>query len=630
MLLFLIIFNVVSKPEHLFRVNSFSLPQDSDSTSHSLLITSTPHPPTRTDQIPNSLNPGEILKRKKENGTYTLKTGKIDTSAFSLSPTIYHFEIPRWSSLAEIARFRFYRSPTDNQNLDTEVIYFDNEHIYSVDISTLYFMRRGEWESINGTRKSPTGSLHLHSTPAGADVYFFGEFTGFQTPCTIDGLIAGNYEIELFLPNYRFIGRNVKVLRDTLIRTSFELLSDFDPIHIIGEKTHGKLILPHPPVNSPFKVNDSVLHQPEILLMEGEHSLKWNGGNLYREIDTTLFIKAGELHYFNVPYERLHGTININAHPEEMLICIDGRDCHTGNSSFTLPTGFYTLRASKSGYLEEKRKILISPDVQSRISVILQPNLDRDGDGFPDSIDRCPDVYGLFMGCPRMRFTDAFAIKLDEVREYVQSDSLTFGISVLGTVSRFPGQKEFADFLTSFSSGRFGGINNYRGLSSLNKYQLSWRGLQAQLELGQWASGLRFKRSDTLTLQTKNDTYYVYHDSLNNIEPAIYIPSTAVSLGMRYKFDNFSIAYSLGYQWENIIVDQLISSSDGSLHEVRFSNNWWFHQLTLTRDLVSTATITPSVYCQIKFPFGPVARTRWYSLQTGLQINYSPSWWREK
>ena len=130
---------------------------------------------------------------------------------------------------------------------------------------------------------------------------------------------------------------------------------------------------------------------------------------------------------------------------------------------------------------------------------------DIDGDGFVDSVDECPRKYGLFGGCPKMKPGEALKVKTEEIINFVKTDPLTFGFSLIGGINRVPTSKRFGKLLSSFSGVKIGGINNYRGLTIVNNYHIQYRGLFTGLELGQWIGGLAFQRDDTLEIATKRE-----------------------------------------------------------------------------------------------------------------------------
>ncbi|MFP4164339.1 MAG: PEGA domain-containing protein [Chitinispirillaceae bacterium] len=573
---------------------------------------------------PSFIKPGEVVMRKKIDGEYRLYQGTLDTAGFNCFPPLYAFAIPSWSKSGELFWYRFYNSRSKEFNLDEETVYFDSERIYLPRRKEIHYFRKNRWHTIRGENRPPLGDLYVESQPDGAEIYLFGENTGKKTPATLRGLVAGDYQIELFLPQHKFQRRNITVHQDSFTQVSFELFSDFDTLHIMGEDQHGTLVLPYPPQGTPYKLNDSTISSYKKLLLEGEYRLRWNGNGLYRDIDTTLFVPAGKMVYFNTPFERMTGKVRFVPKPKDALICFEGYPCLPGKHTVELPCGLYFAKIRKRGYESENRRFIVSADKITVIESQLIPNADWDGDGYADSIDQCPEVYGLYDGCPKQRFGDAVKIKMREVEEYIHSEPFSFTIAGIGMISRIPTRKSFYNFLSSFSGGRMGGVNNYKGLTLGNMYQVSYRGLLAQVELGQWSSGLRYRRPDTLVLNTHNDRYSVWYDSLFEVDPAIFFPSTALSFGFKYRLLNYSLSYSIGYQWEDIILDQIQRESDGKFHRIQFDNDWWFHEIALEADLFTDTKITPSAYVKIKFPFGSVKRTRWHVFHGGIQIRFRP------
>lgn len=574
---------------------------------------------------PSLIRPGELVLRKKIDAEYRLYMGQLDTAGFSTFPPLYSFPIPSWSNSGEIFWYRFYSEQSEKLHLDIETVYFDEERIYVPRHSEIHYFRKDRWHTIKGEKRSPTGELFVESEPEGAEIFLFGKSTGEKTPSTLSGLVAGEYEVELFLPEYQFQRRTVKVYQDSMIHTSFELFSDFDTLHIMGQNQHGMLVLPYPPLDSPYKLGDSTIHSPKNLLVEGEYRLTWNGQKQYRDVDTTVFVPAGKMVFFNVPFNQLKGRVRFVTEPRDALVCLEGFPCSPGEQTVDLPSGLYVAEIRKRGYESQKRKFLVSADKITVIKSVLELNMDQDGDGYPDSVDHCPEIYGLYDGCPKQKFRDAVKIKAEEVREYIYSEPFSFTISGIGMINRIPTRKHFHNFLSSFSGGRVGGVNNYQGLTVGNLLQASYRGFLANVELGQWSSGLRYRRPDTLILNTENENYYIWYDSLFDVDPTIFLPSTAVSFGFKYRLLNYSFSYCLGYQWEDIIIDQVMSESDGRFHRIRFDNDWWFHELALEGDLFTDTKMTPSAYVKVKFPFGPMLRTRWHVIQMGLQLRFRPT-----
>ncbi|MCL2182516.1 MAG: PEGA domain-containing protein [Chitinispirillia bacterium] len=576
---------------------------------------------------PPFIRPGQVVMRKKFGADYRLYLGDLDTTAFRAFPPIYAFPIPSWSRSGQAMWYRFYTKITTNRNLDLETVFFDNERMYIQHHSKVYYSRNDEWDSIAGAPATPWGQLQIDSDPPGADIYLYGKPTGKKTPAVLRNMLSGRYEVELFLPDYRFQRRSVSVPDGGTAVSSFQMMSDFDTLLVLGERQHGVLVLPFPPIDSAYFIDDTLKAAFQEELLEGDYRLTWNGGGLYKDIDTVITIPPGQMVYFNVPFVRLGGQVAFYLFPQDALLCIEGLPCGPGGTTVDLPSGFHTVRFSRFGYEPERRKFIVSHGKKSIIRVQLRVNADRDSDGFPDSLDRCPDVYGLYDGCPKPDLRTSFMMKYEELIEYMETEPFTFAVSGISYISRNPTNRRFHNFMASFSGGYLGGMNNYQGIALGNIYQLSARGFMAQVELGQWASGIKYRRPDTLTIRTGRDRYLVWYDSLFQIDPAIFLPSTAVSVGFKYRLNSYSVGYSLGFQWEDIIIDEIERLSDRKFQRVQFDNDWWFHEIMLEADLFMDTFMSPSLYGKFKFPFGPTMRTKWHSFQIGLQFRVRPANW---
>ncbi|MDR2592052.1 MAG: PEGA domain-containing protein [Chitinispirillales bacterium] len=583
---------------------------------------------------PAFIKPGRVVMRKKYGADYRLYSGELDTTAFNAFPPIYVFKLPPWSRSGQAMWYRFYAKRTGNRNLDLETVFFDNERMYVQHHEKLFYSRNDEWDSIVGATAAPYGELLLDSEPPGADIYLYGKATGKRTPALFRDMIAGRYEAELFLPDYRFQRRSVSVPAHGSASSSFQLMSDFDTLYVLGEAQHGILVLPYPPIDSAYRVGDTATYahrEPRLTLLEGEYRIVWNGGGLYKDVDTVISVPAGRMIYFSTPFVRLVGSAVFELHPPDALLCIEGFPCQTGGVEAEMYSGFYTARISRFGYEPERRKFVISHGKKYLIRVTLDETADRDYDGFPDSLDRCPDDYGLYDGCPKPGFKYTARMKWEELTEYMETEPLSFAISGIGIISRSPTGRRFRTVLSEFSGGSSGGLNNYNGVTLGNAYQVSFRGFTAQAELGQWVSGVKFRRPDTLYYPNRNNTLYkIWYDSLYNVDPAIFFPSTALSVGFKYRLWNYSVGYSIGRQWEDIIIDDVEDVRDGELKRIVFDNDWWFHELMVEADLFIDTFVSPSLYAKFKLPFGPTLRTKWHSLHCGLQFRIRPSNWKSK
>jgi hypothetical protein len=573
----------------------------------------------------NAIRPGKLVMRKKCVSGYSFFTGKLDTSVFFKRPPLYAFSIPGWARLSDIIQYRFYREPTDKPGRDEETVYFDNERIFVRNFSVIYYYRNGIWFHLDGMDSLLMGGISIISEPPGAAVAIDGESTSEITPCTINRLLPGIHKIELFLDNYHFLSKSVKVYSDSTVKTSFQLLSDMDTVYITGSVPYGLLLLPQPPIDSLFMIDSQSVRSGRVQLQPGKHRISWNGAQLYESVDTTITIADGVVSYFDFMFRRRYGMLRIHPVPADAQICIQNDPCRFGEQIVEIPTEIYRVTAHRYGFKSIMKEVLVQPDTIITCEINLLRSPDRDADGFVDSVDKCPDIYGLYDGCPRQRVKDAVAIKRSEVVEYVKNDPFSFDISTVGFILRMPTRKSYANFLSAFSSGKIGGVNNYRGLTFFNSLQVSFKGFFTALELGQWASGIHYQRDDTMKISTeKGSQYCIYYDSIANVEPVMLIPSTTVALGLHYDFSWVNVAYSLGYQWEDIIITGLYNTGTDTFERVTFNNDWWFHQLHFETNFRTGEVVAPVAYFKFKFPFGRTLRTRWHVMQAGLFLKITP------
>lgn len=614
-----------------YRDGDFTIPQVSQGfthclqTSNDVIRNESSDTLLRIDTI-NVIRPGQLIMRKKCVNGYSFFTGKLDTAVFFKRPLLYAFPIPGWARLSDIVQYRFYREPTDKPGRDEDAVYFDNERIYVKNYSVIHYYRNGIWFNLDGMDSLLTGSISIISEPPGAAVIIDGESTSEITPCTVNRLLPGIHKIELFLDNYHFYSKSVKVSPDSTVKASFQLLSDMDTVYITGNVPYGLLLLPQSPTDSMFMVDSQIVRSNRAQLQPGKHRVTWNGAQFYESVDTTVTIVEGVVSYFDFMFRRRYGMLRVHPVPADVQICIQNDPCRFGEQIVEIPTGIYRITAHRYGYKSIMKEVLVLPDTIITCEINLLRSPDKDADGFVDSVDQCPDVYGIYDGCPRQRVKDAVAIKRSEVKEYANNDPFSIDFSTVGFILRLPTRKTFANFLSAFSSGKIGGINNYRGLSFFNSLQMSYRGFFAALELGQWASGIHYQRDDTMKIFTeKGNQYSIYYDSLANVEPVMLIPSTTVALGLHYTFSWVNVVYSLGYQWEDIIITGLYNSGEASFEKVTFNNDWWFHQLHFETNFRTGEVIAPVAYFKLKFPFGRTLRTRWHVMQAGLFLKITPS-----
>lgn len=594
-----------------------------------VIISETGDSLSEIDSLPN-LRTGQVIMRRKIANRFAFYKGYLDTSAFGKSPLTYTFNIPFKGKLSDIIQYRFYRSPTDYNGSDEDEIYFDEEHIYIKHFPEIYYYKENTWLKLEGSPSLPLGGIEIFTDPPGAQVIIDGKKTNYTTPCTFTRLLAGVYNFELVLPGYNVFEKSVRIYSGNMITAAFELLSDMDTIYISGKAPYGLLLLPQSPTDSLFTIDTVRIFSSKTRLHPGNHRLRWNGGNVYESIDTVLNISEGFVTYFDHVFKRRFGVLRIIPSPVDAEICVEGLPCKIGEQLLELPTDRYTISAFHLGFRSLKKTVTVSPDTIAVCEMDLTQMPDIDGDGFVDSVDECPHKYGLFGGCPRMKAREAIKAKRDEIKSFVKNDPFTAGAALIGGMVRVPTSKRFGNFISNFTGVKIGPVNNYRGLTIVNNYSLQYKGLYTGLELGQWVAGLSYQRDDTLEIRTKEKKYQIFYDSVSFVEPVIYIPSTALCIGFHYSWSWVNLVYTVGYQWENIVLEQIYNATDDRLERVVLNNDWWFHQLGMEANFNVDGFVVPSLYVRMKLPFAKTDVTRWLALHTGIQFKLVPANWKNR
>lgn len=487
-----------------------------------------------------------------------------------------------------------------------------------------------------------TGSINITSTPSDAEIYVNGKKTEFRTPALLKDLKIGLVSIEVSLPDYLFSKRQITVLPDTTISISFKLISLSDTTHILGDLKLGILRLPSPPINAPYLVDNKQVYSREFTLNTGKHHIVWEGGNVYSSLDTIVEIFPGKLTTFTFIPERLTGNLTISPFPRDAEIYINEHLYSTGDLEMVFSTGNYHVLVKRNGYYPHERNIVIHPGKHVYLEIDLALIPDRDKDGFLDSVDLCPDEYGLYCGCPQQDRRDAIQRYKRILIDNLRNQPLTFSVNTAGYIYRNPTNPNFRQFLANFNDGKYF-FNNKSGLTFANTYTVSFRGLFLSCELGQWLSALEYKkgRQNPVMIETEQDTYCIfYKDSLTGLNPRVVLPSTSVSLGFNLHIKKFNAAYSLGYQWENIVVTDLITKSNydrhkaltDSLHmsipytgprtEITFDNSHWLHKLRFEYNIATIKKVVPAFYVTAAISFGSDNQTGWHTFQSGLLFKF--------
>ncbi|MBD3420051.1 MAG: PEGA domain-containing protein [Chitinivibrionales bacterium] len=568
------------------------------------------------------LEPHELILRTKiHEDLYCLNKGLIRLPTTS-ETKLFFFAVDSGRHFFEK---KIYADSSDYPEHDIAAVYIADSYL-AAPVETLWIKSSRGFARLTGQPHPPFGSIHFSSIPRNAQIVINGTPTGYKTPALLDSLLPGEHIVELFLPYYNFARKVITVKPDYIASASFELIKSADTVYIEGDVSHGILMLPHDPLATPFNINAETAQESLIRLEPGTYSLSWNSGMHYIPLDTTVTIEAGRISWFDFVPQRAFGELNCTVSPQQAVLLVD--DSLIAGSQFAgaVSAGKHTVIGLLQGYAEQKREVVVFPDSSVSLHLRLEKIPDRDNDSFEDSIDRCPDEYGIYNGCPGQALPELFHKKSKEFFDTISNDHLILGLSLVNYKKRTPTNIHFARFMGQFDPPQpF--FNNYESFSFANTFHLFLQGFFAHLELGQWLTGISYRKTDSLFLD-ENHQYALVVDSggAELIEPRLVFKNTSVSAGLHLGIKSVNAVYALGYQWEDLVLENVHNTSTAIKETHTFDNDWWYHLVQVDYDLYVEHNLAFAPYCSMKIPFGRIRKTHWRSVIFGLQVRFFHQW----
>jgi hypothetical protein len=413
----------------------------------------------------DSVKPGELVMRKRfSGGEYRLYKGAFDTTAFRRDSGLCFFRLPVGATVHVLSMVKMYSEKQASPDADLASVYFDNAGIYLVNRAAVHYNQGGKWQSFVAEPKGarPTNTISVATMPDGAAILVDGRSTGLRTPASVAGLFAGlhtlrvardgfqaadtavnlslgnavkieiklhttfgamrisssppgarvslngidvgvapvskermapgAYVVALNLDFYKPVRESVLVVMDSTVERNVALSADF-----------GTVELPEPPNGRVFAVDGSAAMARTLKLRAGSHRIQWSGEGLHSSLDTTITIVDGRADTLRFAPVRLLGALRILPEPADAEVTLDFSSIGTGpQDTAHIPTGKHVITATRMGYASAKTEVVVDSGKTAEVHLALNKTSDVDGDGVPDSLDRCPQDPGPREndGCP--------------------------------------------------------------------------------------------------------------------------------------------------------------------------------------------------------------------------------------
>lgn len=492
--------------------------------------------------------------------------------------------------------------------------------------------------------------INIVSDPKGAMIIIDGKETGKKTPTLLHLTDTKEHSIELSLPYHLFSKRLFTPVKDSTITLSYKLVSLSDTTLIITDLELGILTLTSPPIKTPYIIDDKPFYEKEAILNAGLHKIDWRGRGVYTSLDTVVEVFPGRMTTLNFSPKRLSGVVSLSVLPEDAEISLNEIPYGVGAINKNVNTGTYNLKVSRNGFFSQERSIKVTSSDTTDVNITLVRVPDEDGDGFLDSVDLCPKLYGIYDGCPKQKKHKAIRKYFNMLGNNIISQPFSFELTVASWQSRLSYSKKFTEFSSYFNDGKKI-FNNHTGLSLFNSAKIIIKGFLFEVEYGEYRSGLKYNKSyghgsGPVIIKKENDTttYVLFSDSLANLSPSLYFPSVSISLGANFNINRFNLSFIAGYQWEDIFSGDIITyanlqkylngdltseidgvSYGGELSDFRFSNDFFYVGTGFSFDLLKSKRNNLAITGKVKLSLYSEATKGWTIFNLGLTYKFTPS-----
>ncbi len=202
------------------------------------------------------------------------------------------------------------------------------------------------------------GALTVSTTPISAEVFLDGEGVG-STPLALEGLEAGEYQLELRAENYQNVSELITVTADAVLEVNKELVP-FSALVFLEISESGFEVL----VNGISRGQLSQLSLPP-----GEYDLEVRAlGKVPKRFSVA--VSANERLTQAVVLDDLEASLSFLLEPANAVVELDGQIVSA--SELSLPAGSYLLEVSAEGFKSFEEELLVESGVDFEKVITLE------------------------------------------------------------------------------------------------------------------------------------------------------------------------------------------------------------------------------------------------------------------
>ena len=213
----------------------------------------------------------------------------------------------------------------------------------------------------NDTLAPAFGTLSIVSTPSGAKVSLQNDSRSYTTPCTIDHIPSGRYQVNVVAPQYEMFSKEVEIIEGHQTELVATLDSRFAEVSIHSLPNATIMI------NGQIKGYGSYTEALDEGIYDIEVSLV-NHRNVVRQVE----VIANQHQSITLEPTPIYGSLDVITQPMYANVTINGKSYgDTPLSVENILIGEYEVVLSKTGYATLTQYVTINEDYNSVVEVDL-------------------------------------------------------------------------------------------------------------------------------------------------------------------------------------------------------------------------------------------------------------------
>jgi len=249
-------------------------------------------------------------------------------------------------------------------------IQIDEEKVVNAMLTTV----ANNTDSNNDTNNTTLsyGSLSIVSTPSEAVVYISinGKSVKKITPCKIQNLGVGSYNITLKKEGYKDFSTTIKINKGEETNSTINLIKEQTEQ---PQATTGTFSLSSDPGGAEVYVNNEYKGKTPLVvtLKEGIYGVKITKEG-YEDYTESVIVKGSKTVIVSAQLVSFKGVLSVSSDPIGAKVYVNNRYKGVTPLNLTLKIGTYTVKITREGYEDYAESVTVQADITSKVQVQLE------------------------------------------------------------------------------------------------------------------------------------------------------------------------------------------------------------------------------------------------------------------